>query len=160
MATHTTHNSWGRTRGPKNIAGPPGSEVVVLAHGATPVTTGIASGEGARDGTTGYPTENQRYLHVTVNNDGTDDPGRDIEIWVYLHATELWSRLALHADLGGGPTDRLTNVGAGLVIDCSAQTVDTTYVVEILGVDRVAFVRDVGAWADAPAGVFAACSTF
>ena len=130
-----THQSWGRTRSPKGlITGQRTSPVVVLAHNATP--TGVT----ATDGTAGYVTENQRYLFVTVDNAGTDDPGRDIEVWVYLHATGVWSFFQM--------------------IDCDAITQNTTYKIEIAGADRVAFVRDAGVWADEPTAVYASCSTF
>ena len=130
-----THQSWGRTRSPKGlITGQRTSPVVVLADNATP--TGVT----ATDGTAGYVTENQRYLFVTVDNDGTDDPGQDIEVWVYLHATGVWSFFQM--------------------INCDAITQNTTYKIEIAGADRVAFVRDAGAWADAPTAVYASCSTF
>ena len=79
------YNSWGRTRGPKNIAGANGTAIVVLGHGAVP------AGITAVDGTAGYVTENQRYLHVTVDNDGTSAPGRRIEVWMYSHASGIWS---------------------------------------------------------------------
>jgi len=130
-----THQSWGRTRSPKGlVTGQRTSPVVVLGHLAAP--TGVT----ATDGTAGYVTENQRYLFVTVDNDGTDDPGRDIEVWVYLHATGIWSFFQM--------------------IDCDAIIQNTTYKIEIAGADRVAFVRDAGAWADAPTAVYASCSTF
>jgi hypothetical protein len=127
-------NSWGRTRCPKNIAGANGTAVTVLAHGSVP------SGTGETNGSSGYVTENQRYLHVTVDNAGTDDPGRDIEVWAYSHASGIWSIFT--------------------TINCDAITQNTTYVIEIYGIDRVAFVRDAGAWADAPTAVYAAGSTF
>jgi len=128
------HNSWGRTRSPKNLTGTQGGAVVVLGHGAVP------SGITATNGTAGYVTENQRYLHVTVDNAGTDDPGRDIEIWVYTHSSGIWSFFTK--------------------INCDGITQNQTYSLQIYGFDRVAFVRDVGAWADEPTAVYAACSTF
>ena len=137
MADFHTYSSWGRTRRPKNVNGAAATTaVVVLAHDATP------SGITATDGTAGYPTENQRYLIVTVDNAGGADPGRDIEIWAYMHASGIWAQA----------TD--------LTIDCSAITSNAIYKVEIAGVDRVAFVRDAGAWVDAPTAVYASCSTF
>ena len=126
--------SWGRTRGPKNLAGANGTAIAIIAHGSVP------SGITATDGSAGYVTENQRYLHVTVDNAGTDDPGQDIEVWMYSHASGIWSIFT--------------------TINCDAITQNTTYVIEIYGVDRVAFVRDTGAWADAPTAVYAAGSTF
>ena len=135
MATgRTSWESYGRTRCPKNIAGAHGTAVTVLAHDAVP------SGTTATDGTAGYSTENQRFLHVTVDNDGTDDPGRDIEVWTYSYFSGVWSIFT--------------------TINCDAITQNTTYVIEIYGADRVAFVRDAGAWGDAPTAVYAACSTF
>jgi len=137
MSSFHTYSSWGRTRRPKNLQGRDSSSaVVVLAHGATP------SGITATNGSAGYPTENQRYLVVTVDNDGNSAPGRDIEIWVYMHASGVWTQA----------TD--------LTIDCSGITSNAIYKIEIAGVDRVAFVRDAGAWSAEPTAVYASCSTF
>tara|TARA_Y100000593_G_scaffold90170_1_gene175940 strand:- start:27 stop:431 length:405 start_codon:yes stop_codon:yes gene_type:complete len=134
MANFATYNSWGRTRGPKNIAGANGTAVTVLAHDAA-----VPSGTSATDGSSGYITENQRYLHVTIDV-GSGNPGRDINIWVYQHSSGIWS-------VGG-------------TIDCDAITINTTYVLEINGADRVAFQRSTGGWLNAPDAVYAACSTF
>ena len=131
MAVHQ-YNSWGRTRQPKNIAGEHGTEIEVMAHGDEP--QGITGSEG------GYATENQRYLHVTVERSDDGVPNQDIEIWMYSHATAVWSIFT--------------------TINCDAIAQNTTYVIEIYGVDRVAFVRDAGAWGDEPDAVYAACSTF
>ena len=135
------HTSWGRTRSPKGvIAGQRTGPVVVLAHNVTPSGTAVPSG--GDNGTGGYATENQRYLFVTVDNLDNKAPGRDIQVWVYLHATGVWSFFQM--------------------IDCSGITQNTTYKIEIAGADRVAFVRDAGAWtADQdPTAVYASCSTF
>jgi len=129
------HNSWGRTRGPKNLTGTQGGAIVVLAH-----DSGGPSGITATDGSGGYVTENQRYLHVTVDNAGTDDPAQDIQVWVYSHASGIWSFFEN--------------------IDCDAITISTSYKIEIYGADRVAFVRATGDWDHAPTAVYAACSTF
>ena len=129
------YSSWGRTRSPKGLlGGQRTSPVVVLDDEATP------SGTTATNGTAGYITENQRYLFVTVKNDADKAPGQDIEVWVYLHATGVWSFFQM--------------------INCDAITQNTTYKMEIAGADRVAFVRDAGDWADEPTAVYAACSTF
>jgi len=138
------HTSWGRTRGPKNLAGANGTAVTVLAHDALPVTTNISTGAGARDGTTGYATQNQRYLFVTVSATANGTPGRDVEVWWYMHAAGVWAYKE--------------------TLDCDSLTASTskTFQVDINGVDRVAFVRDAGAWGAenrAPT-VVAACSTF
>ena len=123
------HNSWGRTRSPKNLTGTQGGAITLIANDAVP--SGV---------TAGYATENQRYLHLTVDNAGAADPAQDIEIWMYSHASGIWSIFT--------------------TVDCSAITQNTTYVIEIYGVDRVAFVIDAGAFDDAPTAVYAACSTF
>ena len=128
MPNSFKHTSWGRTRGPKNLSGTQGDEVDVVLVGTLDSVHA------------GYATENQRYLHVTVDNDGTDDPGRDLEVWMYSHASGVWSIFT--------------------TINCDAITQNTTYVIEIYGVDRVAFVRDAGAWVDDPTAIYAACSTF
>ena len=60
MGTFTTYNSWGRTRSPKNLAGENGTEITVLAN--TNDLVGITAS------TAGYATENQRYLHVLVED--------------------------------------------------------------------------------------------
>ena len=129
------YESWGRTRTPKNLMNNlDGQAVAIIAHDAVP------SGITAVDGSGGYPTENQRYLHVTVDNDGANAPGKDIEVWVYNRFSTVWSFFTM--------------------INCDAITQNTTYVIEIYGADRVAFVRDDGAWTNAPTAVYAACSTF
>ncbi len=129
MAVHT-YNSWGRTRGPKNIAGPHGTAITVLAHNATP--------SGA---TAGYSTENQRYLHVTLDV-GDGEPGRDLNIWTYSHASGMWGYFAR--------VDYTT----------SAIAIDYTVIVEIYGSDRVAIQRSSGEWTNTPNAIYAACSTF
>ena len=127
--------SWGRTRSPKGvITGQRTSPVNILAHDTSP------SGITLTDGTAGYVTENQRYLFVTVDPAAAGAPNRDIEVWVYLHATGVWSFFQM--------------------IDCSGITQNTTYKIEIDGADRVAFVRDADVWGNAPDAVYAACSTF
>ncbi len=129
MAVHT-YNSWGRTRAPKNIAGAHGTAATVLAEGATP--------SGA---TAGYSTENQRYLHVTLDV-GAAKPGQNLNIWTYSHASGMWGWFA--------QVDYTT----------SAITIDYTVIVEIYGQDRVAIQRSTGDWSNAPTAIYAACSTF
>jgi len=130
------HRSWGRTRGPKNIAGAHGTAVAIVAHNALP------SGITATDGTAGYATENQRYLHVTVAVSAvTETPGRDLNVWTYSHASGVWATFAQ--------------------IDCDAIQYNTTFVVAIYGADRVAIQRNAGAFTtDQTPTVYAACSTF
>ena len=138
------NTSWGRTRSPKNLTGTRTGAVTVLAHDATPVTTGISSNTPANDGTTGYATENQRFLFVTVTATANGTPGRDVEIWWYMHAADVWA------------------FKETLDVDTLTAGTSKTFQIDINGVDRVAFVRDADAWpaVDRVPTVVAACSTF
>ena len=96
MGTFTTHNSWGRTRSPKNLAGENGTEITVLAN--TNDLVGITAS------TAGYATENQRYLHVLVEDATTsDDPGA-VTIFGYCHAFNRWFEIS-------GAQERSDHVG-------------------------------------------------
>ena len=68
-----THRSWGRTRGPKNLAGSQGGEVSVVA---------VATLDAVTDG---YATENQRYLHVLLE-DRNESTALTVTIYGYNHA--------------------------------------------------------------------------
>ena len=130
------HQSWGRTRQPKNIAGPHTTAAAIIDDGAVNVPNDDL--DDATAAKNGYVTENQRYLHVTVDVNGA--PGRDLEVYAYSHAAGVWGLLQ--------------------TLTINAITVNTTYVVEIKGADRVALKRKGGAWGNAPTAIFAACSTF
>jgi hypothetical protein len=79
MATFTSHNSWGRTRGPKNVAGAHGTEAAVVAVGDLV------------DVTDGYSTENQRYLHVLViDKNATSGTSLTVSVFGYNHAFGKW----------------------------------------------------------------------
>jgi hypothetical protein len=137
MAIHK-HNSWGRTRCPKNVAGPHGTEASVEVVGALVNVTD------------GYATENQRYLHVLATNGSANDSAaaaRTVTLYGYSHATVKWSKLS-----DGGGTMAITapdNDGTEAVAGRAYR------VFEIHGIDRVAFV---GVAADTK--VWASCSTF
>jgi hypothetical protein len=160
MATFTTHNSWGRTRSPKNLAGPPGTAVALEAN--TNNMLGSASGYK----TVGYATENQRYLHVLVT-DLHDTAPAALTIFGYCHAFERWFEIP-YMTLGesGNIDDDSANVAptaASITVADSGRAVtaqvpsDREYrVYEIVGIDRVAFVHADSTEVD----VFAACSTF
>ena len=149
------HNSWGRTRSPKNLAGSQGGTV-------TPVESlSTLAGVSAAIGTQGYATENQRYLHVLVE-DSAEDDGETVTVFGYCHAFLRW--FPLMTTVGGttaaqSGTQEISIAGedaSGTAI--ASQTPDKRQyrVYEIAGVDRVAFVC-----ADASEiNLFAACSTF
>jgi len=150
MAIHK-HNSWGRTRSPKNIAGPPGT-----AAGIESSTTPLLSGTTGYQ-TVGYATENQRYLHVLVTDKHASTPAA-VTVFGYCHAFQRWfqiPQLDLYSEASGGNAASIT-VGDSTRA-ATAQTPDDTeyraYV--IIGIDRVAFVG-----VTANISVFAACSTF
>lgn len=150
MATHR-YSSWGRTRSPKNLAGPNG----------TAITLSSASDLlGITATTTGYPTENQRYLHVLAEDNDGAAPGT-IKVYGYCHAFLRWFEIPQSFRQVGtnaaptavtivAPADSGHASAADLTPD---EREFRTY--EILGVDRVAFVGST-----AGTRVFAACSTF
>ena len=151
MSTYKA-TSWGRTRGPKNVAGPHGTEAAVVTV------------NDLVDVTDGYSTENQRYLHVLVI-DKHNSTGLTVSIFGYNHAFGKWFPLQTIASADMKPSDNSVNkiTAAAQVTVGDSGTAEGSQVAsdrqmetfEIVGVDRVAFV---GTTADVR--VFAACSTF
>lgn len=154
MATYT-HKSWGRTRSPKNIAGPHGTAIAVL--GNTNSLKGITAT------TAGYNTENQRYLHVLVEetNTGSDTDGDAVSIYGYCHAFNRWFEIPETEAEGHGQN---TRSAVSAIDPTNSSTTPANHVpgsrdyrvYEIHGIDKVAFVATN---ADR-INVFAACSTF
>jgi len=159
MATFTTHNSWGRTRSPKNLAGAVGTAITLSS---------AANLLGKTATSTGYATENQRYLHVLTEDNNGGSPGT-IKVYGYCHAFLRWFELSAVQELSvSGPTDEEdlnadpTTVTIPVPTDSGhADAADITpdernyRVYEIVGIDRVAFVGST-----AHTSCFAACSTF
>ena len=154
---HHAYKTWGRTKGPKNIAGPPGTEVVVLSG-----ATSLRISESAYK-TAGYATENQRYLHVLVEDATTSNDPSAVSIMGYCHAFERWFNIAESTSAGEGPNTApspaaidIGNIsGHAPSAQLPAHREYRRY--EIVGVDRVAFTT---AGTPAHVNVFAACSTF
>jgi len=151
---HTYTTSWGRTRGPKNLnEGRVGEKVQVLANTDTLVGFGAS--------TVGYPTENQRYLHVLVEDATTSDNPGAVTIFGYCHAFQRWFPLPQSFDpVGTNATPTAATLDIGSIARAPAAQVPSdrlyrTY--QIVGIDRVAFVC---ATAPAQVNVFAAGSTF
>ena len=145
------YNSWGRTRGPKNIAGPAGAPVALLAN--TNNLLGSASGVK----TEGYATENQRYLHVLVT-DAHDGAPAAVTVFGYCHAFERWFEVPetnLAAANTAATAASITVADSGVAVTSQVPSAREYRVYHIVGIDRVAFVG-----ADANVDVFAACSTF
>jgi hypothetical protein len=143
------HNSWGRTRSPKNIAGSQGGEV-------TPVEalSSLAGVTAATAGILGYATENQRFLHVLVE-DSAEDDGEVVTVYGYCHAFLRW--FPLSTTIGGSTEASITGEDTSNTAIASQTPPMRQYrCYEIVGIDRVAFYC-----ADASeVNVFAACSTF
>ena len=128
-----THQSWGRTRQPKNLAGAHGNWVDNVGAGNVTADLAALNANATADrAARGYSTQNQRYLHITC-----DSGAAVTELFVYSHATDLWTQLI---------------VGGASVAVAATQS----EIVEIAGVDRVAF-RGTSA---SGTKVFFAASTF
>lgn len=147
-------SSWGRTRSPKNIAGPVGTAVALLAN------TDNLRNSNANYKTEGYLTENQRYLHVLVTDLHDTEPVA-LTIFGYCHAFERWFEIPESAPFPVG--DNTNPAPASVIVADSGRAVadqvpsDREYrVYHIVGIDRVAFVNA----DDTEIAVFAACSTF
>ena len=160
MSVHR-YNSWGRTRSPKNIAGPNGTAVALEAN-----TNNL---RGVTATTAGYSTENQRYLHVLVcDANGSGTPAA-ITIFGYCHAFQRWFEIEAQTmgltianvsdtidPANTAPTAAsITAANSGRAPNVQVPSDREYRVYNIVGVDRVAFVG-----ADDESNVFAACSTF
>ena len=157
MAVHK-HNSWGRTRRPKGLTD---SGVIPTKQTATSVTC-VAAGDLADDldsadaGKNGYVTENQRFLHIQIENDGTDDT---LELYAYNYAFGAWAELYLPHGISLDGSGADTSVTNDAYVEAKWTTINGKFMVTIPinGIDRIAFVHD-GSLADMV--VRAACSTF
>ena len=151
MSTYK-HTSWGRTRGPKNLAGANGTAITPLAN-----TNNL---KGTSASTEGYATENQRYLHVLIEDANATAPAATT-IFGYCHAFKRWFEIPQSQAAGGGANTALT--AASISIADSGRALadqvpsDREYrLYEIVGIDRVAFVHE----DSDEVNIFAACSTF
>ena len=149
--------SWGRTRGPKNIAGPPGTAVKLEANTNNLRASYSDDVPGAYK-EVGYLTENQRYLHVLVTDANASGAPGAITIFGYCHAFERWFEIPQDQLASANSAATAASVQAGNSGRAEADQVpsDREYrVYHIVGIDRVAFVGD-----DDESNVYAACSTF
>ena len=155
MSIHR-YSSWGRTKGPKKL----NEELPLDKQGASTVTPVAAAAlnnqlSGSAAGTNGYATQNQKYLHLQIENNGTDDT---LELYGYNYAFNSWAKfyLPLGISLDGSGAD--TSVVNDAYIETKWTTISGSFMVTvpINGVDRVAFVHD-GTLNDMV--VRAACST-
>jgi len=156
MSVHK-YTSWGRTRGPKNLSGSlgdAGGKVTVLEDTSTLVGIGAT--------TAGHATENQRYMHVLIEDATTSDDPAVTTIYGYCHAFQRWFEIPQSAAAGEGPNTAPTaaSIDIGNISGRAAAAQvpsDREYRrYEIAGIDRVAFVNGT----PAEVNVFAACCTF
>tara|TARA_R110001592_G_C12643437_1_gene700474 strand:+ start:29 stop:499 length:471 start_codon:yes stop_codon:yes gene_type:complete len=151
------HTSWGRTRSPKNLTGTQGGEVT--AETATSALAGITAS------TKGYATENQRYLHVLIEETATggNEDADAIAIYGYCHAFQRWFELpeSEAGGLGQNTANDLASIDPPNSSSTPANHVPAARayrVYEIHGIDRVAFVGS--AQSAVEVNIFAAASTF
>ena len=147
------HTSWGRTRGPKSLVNTPGGSVETLAN-----TNDL---KGVTASNAGYATENQRYLHVLVEDATTSDDPSAVTIYGYCHAFQRWFEIP-ESEAGGegqNTANAAASIDIGNISRAPADQIpsDREYRrYDIAGIDRVAFVNAT----PAQVNVFAACSTF
>ena len=147
-------NSWGRTRSPKGLDPDAGRGIPVMVLANTTALLGTAAT------TAGYNTENQRYLHVLVEDMNTTAPAVT-KIFGYCHAFQRWFEIP--ETEAGGEGQNTANAASSIAIADSGRAPaaqvpsDREYRrYDIAGIDKVAFVN-----ADpSEVNVFAACSTF
>jgi hypothetical protein len=146
MAAHK-YTSWGRTRRPKNIAGADGTQITVISSAPT------------TDSSVGNSTENQRFLHIWIDSSGTTD---SIIVYGFNYAVGKWA--ALKVPLGdpaisGNPGAKAARTfdSAYVPVEIQGSTTEQHFIVEIAGIDRVAFFQD---GSTDTFTIYAACSTF
>ena len=144
------YTSWGRTRTPKALyEGIPddyaNQKRTVAAMTVSTVGNLDATLASGTEGRNGYATENQRFLHVTVSAAS----GKNVIIYVYHYATQVWAPLMIN--LGNGSWGQAT---ASTVSTGTTNLQPQTFIFEIAGADRVAFVSG------DPPTIHAATSTF
>ena len=137
--TFHTHSSWGRTRSPKNILSP--FRAGTDAAGA--------SKQIVQGGSADYNTENQRFLHITI--DSTVSSGV-LTLFGLSYAAATY-------DADGIPTFKEFAITKD--IHGSTFTLNTageSFIIPILGIDKVRF--KVSSGAGDKVNFYAACSTF
>mgnify|MGYP003631303221 FL=1 len=130
--------SWGRTRRPKQmVEDVPASRQAAVA--VTPVAEAALSATlaGTNAGENGYITENQRFLHLQIENDGTDDT---VTVYGYNYAFGSWAVLYIPV----GVKDSSDTTAELAYVEAKFTTISgkKMLTIPLRGVDRVAFVHD------------------
>jgi len=130
--------SWGRTRRPKQMV----EDVPASRQAATSVTPVAAAAlsatlAGTNAGENGYITENQRFLHLQIENDGTDDT---VTVYGYNYAFGSWAVLYIPV----GVKDSSDTTAELAYVEAKFTTISgkKMLTIPLRGVDRVAFVHD------------------
>ena len=118
MSDFHTYSSWGRTRQPKNLAGP---HRTMLHDAVTTLPTAAPT-----LATHGYATENQRFLHLYVKNTEAAN-NHQITVWGFSYASGQWAEVY---DTAGNKIEITFN-----------NIVEHHYIFEVVGIDRL-YVRD------------------
>jgi len=120
--SYLKHNSWGRTRRPKNPAGD-GTAVAVTTISALTALDIAGTGSNATIANKVYKTENQRYMHLHCSGSNANVTN----VYTYLYAAQQWSELKVR--------DNVDGVMVGTPIVCA---LNQHVIVEIGGADLVA----------------------
>ena len=157
-----THQSWGRTRRPKALKRDGAISSKETASAVTVIAAGDLNDNLNDDsaGQNGYSTENQRFLHIQIENDGVDDT---LKLYAYNYAFGSWSQLYLPygaaTQLDTGDGDGGAQTTNDVWVEAKWTTISGKFMVTIPvnGIDRIAFVHD---GANDSMVVRAACSSF
>lgn len=118
MSDFHTYSSWGRTRQPKNIKGAH-KRLLNDADNSLPKNTAPTLE------TDGYATENQRFLHLLLENE-LNVQSHALTIWGFSYAAGKWGKLY---DVSGTQIE----------FEHINQAIHKYYIFEIAGVDRLYF---------------------
>lgn len=168
------YSSWGRTRRPKALVDTAALPANAVKQTPTSVVTVAAADlkddiDSAAAGENGYVTENQKFLHLQIEDNGTDNT---VTLYAYNYAFGSWAPLYLPLSFDRGDAAIVNDAGVGTAAAVAAGTVNDAYAiatftsvngkymvtVPICGIDRIAFVDDTAH--DGNFVVRAACSTF
>jgi len=144
------HTGYGRTRRPKALTNDSSIASKETAKTVTTVAAGVLNANltDAVAGENGYSTENQRFLHIQMENDGTDDT---LTLYAYNYAFGTWAPYYLEI---AGPTSA---DASRVIATFTTLNGEKLIIVPIEGIDRIAFVHD-GTLNDMV--VRAACTSF
>jgi len=153
------YSSWGKTRRPKALKRDGAIAAKETASNVTCVAVGALNDDldDTTAGENGYSTENQRFLHIQIENDGVDDT---LQLYAYNYAFGSWSQLYLpHGTKAQADTNLEATTTNDVYVAAKWTTISGKFMVTIPihGIDRIAFVHD-GTLNDMV--VRAACSSF